>query len=125
MQYTVKNNRVEITVDTLGAELVSVKVDGKERLWQNESGAWAGHAPLLFPVCGRSAVVKNGEKYILGLHGFARKTQFVFKEQGEDFISFALSSFLPALQSLSIRLTAKSMPLSPSITANMTVAISP
>ena len=92
MQYTVKKGRVEITVDTLGAELISVKVDCKERLWQNESGAWAGHAPVLFPVCGRSAVVKNGEKYILWLHGFARKTQFVFKDQGEGFISFSLTS---------------------------------
>lgn len=92
MRYTVEKKGVKITVDSLGAELVEVQVDGKEKLWQNETGAWAGHAPLLFPICGRRTIVKGGKHYQTGLHSFARKTEFSLLEQGEDYLLFTLSS---------------------------------
>ena len=92
MQYSIEKNNVKITVDTLGAELIEVQVDGKEKLWQNQTGAWSGHAPLLFPVCGRRTVVKDGKQYVTGLHGFARKTQFFLSDKGEDYLEFCLLS---------------------------------
>ena len=92
MKYTVENNGVKLTADTLGAELVELQVDGKEKLWQNETGAWAGHAPLLFPICGRRTIVKDGKHYQTGLHSFARKTEFALLEQGKDYLVFILSS---------------------------------
>ncbi len=92
MQYTIEKKGVKITADTLGAELVEIKVNGKEKLWQNETGAWAGHAPLLFPICGRRTIVKSGKHYQTGLHSFARKTEFPLLEQGEDYLLFTLSS---------------------------------
>ena len=63
MKYTVKNKTLSVTVDSYGAEMVSVEYNGKERLWQNATGEWAGHAPLLFPVCGHFGVTVDGVSY--------------------------------------------------------------
>lgn len=56
MQYTIENEYLRLTVDTHGAEAVSVvnKATGAE----NGSGAgtlavWGRHAPILFPYTGK------------------------------------------------------------------------
>ena len=76
MQYTIHNDTLSCTIDSLGGELVSVVKDGKERVWQNQTGDWAGHGPLLFPVCGHCGVKVNGVEYPISAHGFAKKMQF-------------------------------------------------
>ena len=83
---------MQVTVDSLGAELISVVKDGKERVWQNPTGEWAGHAPLLFPVCGHCGVSVDGISYPIAMHGVARKSQFALVEQGETFVCLALAS---------------------------------
>lgn len=92
MQYTIHNDRLSITIDTKGGELVSVRYQGAERLWQNDNGAWAGHAPLLFPHCGQFHVVVNGKTYAYRPHGIARKSTFTLVNSGEDFLTLAFSS---------------------------------
>lgn len=77
MRHTIENEFLAVTVDTLGAELVSVvdKATGAEMLWSGDKDVWARHAPVLFPYCGR---LKNGEytldgqTYQGGAHGFVR-----------------------------------------------------
>ena len=78
--------------DTRGAELVSVVLKGRERLWQNGSGEWDGHAPVLFPVCGKCGVLLNGREYETGRHGFARNSEFSLVEQKENAALFELRS---------------------------------
>ena len=56
MIYEFGNGTLKCKVSDLGAELVSVVHNGKERLWQNENGGWSGHAPILFPHCGKCTV---------------------------------------------------------------------
>ncbi len=90
MQYTISNSTLSVTVDTCGAELVSVKKDGKERLWQNESGDWAGHAPILFPVAGCCHVWKDGKEYPIKKHGFARLSAFSLMEKSDTALRFRL-----------------------------------
>ena len=92
MQYTIQNGRLSVTADSFGAQLLSVKQGGKEWLWQNPTGNWDGHAPLLFPICGLIGCKINGVKYPLGRHGFAKKSQFELSEKGEDFLRFTLKS---------------------------------
>lgn len=92
MQYSIQNERLSITADTKGGELVSVQFDGKEKLWQNENGSWAGHAPLLFPFCGQFHVVVEGKEYEYRPHGFAKKSEFTLFEQSADTLTFALAS---------------------------------
>ncbi|MBQ7924356.1 MAG: hypothetical protein IJ329_03520 [Clostridia bacterium] len=92
MNYAIKNGQTSVTITDLGAELISVIVDGKERLWQNPTGEWAGHAPLLFPVCGHFGVTVDGKEYPIKAHGFAKRETFLLKESGEDFLTFSLSA---------------------------------
>ena len=84
MQYTIENEKLKIVVDSFGAELCSVKQGEREWLWQNPTGNWAGHSPLLFPICGLVDCTVNGVKYDLPRHGLARKSEFDFVAQGYD-----------------------------------------
>ncbi len=92
MQYTIKNNAIACTIDSLGAELVSVVKDGKERVWQNQTGDWAGHGPLLFPVCGHCGVKVNDVEYPIPAHGFARKMQFTLVSQTQTELVLAIEA---------------------------------
>ena len=97
MNYTLKNDKLTVTVSSLGAELISaVGEDGYEYVWQNESGEfWGGHAPLLFPHCGRilnSEYTYGGKKYEMGIHGFARKSEFELISQDDNLLKFSLKS---------------------------------
>lgn len=92
MIYSIKSGLLEVSVDDYGAELISVRFQGKEMLWQNDNGSWAGHAPVMFPACGSCDIVVDGKKYPHFLHGFARKNTFSVAEQTGDSITFLLSS---------------------------------
>ncbi len=92
MQHIIQNEKLQVTIDEKGAELISVLYNGKEQLWQNQTGDWAGHAPMLFPVCGHFKCIYEGKEYPLPAHGFARKKQFTLVEKTADTITFTLSS---------------------------------
>ncbi len=92
MQYTIHNETLSCTIDSLGAELVSVIKDGKERVWQNQTGEWAGHGPVLFPVCGHCGVKVVGIEYPISAHGFAKKTEFTLVKQTQTEAVFAMEA---------------------------------
>ncbi len=73
---TLSNEHMHMTVDELGAEPVSLVYHGRERLWQNENGSWAGHAPVLFPYAGNCAMRVGDVLYPSVRHGFARRSMF-------------------------------------------------
>lgn len=79
-----------VTANEIGAELTSVRYRGRERLWQNENGSWAGHAPILFPVCGATAMRLGGRVYPCPRHGFARHALFTVAERCEARVRFRL-----------------------------------
>ncbi|MEJ0013014.1 MAG: aldose 1-epimerase family protein [Bauldia sp.] len=74
------NGALSVAVDTLGAELASIRTaDGGEWLWQGDAAWWQGRAPVLFPIVGRVAngvLVIDGAAYPIGTHGFARGSEF-------------------------------------------------
>lgn len=76
MLYVIGNRRLSVTVNSLGAELNSVKKDGKEMLWQNYDGSWAGHSPILFPFCGHCEIKIDNVIYPAPAHGFIRDCEF-------------------------------------------------
>ena len=61
MQYSIENEILRLTVDTHGAEPVSVlhKPTGAELLWQGDPAVWGRHAPILFPYTGKLTGGKN------------------------------------------------------------------
>jgi galactose mutarotase-like enzyme len=65
-----------------GAELKSWRVGEGELIWPGDGKYWPDSAPILFPVVGwtRDGVVVDGQRYPLGLHGFARNEDFTLVE---------------------------------------------
>jgi galactose mutarotase-like enzyme len=81
MLTSIKNDQIEIAVDTYGAELTSIKTvkDGMEFLWQKDDKYWARQAPPLFPIVGGlpdGRYQYEGQTYEMKLHGFVRWCEF-------------------------------------------------
>ena len=69
---------VEIQTINKGAELISVKFDGIEKMHDGQTG-WNRHSPVLFPIVGKLKNGKtsiNGTEYEMRQHGFARDMEF-------------------------------------------------
>ena len=92
MTYKLNGELLELEISSIGAELISVKKQGKERLWQNENGGWSGHAPVLFPKCGDMQVIFDGQISAMAGHGVARKHEFTLVEKTENKITLKMTS---------------------------------
>ncbi len=96
MQKTISNGLLTLTVDTHGAEAVSVKnASGEEMLWQADAAVWGRHAPILFPWTGKlpgGTFCHNGKTYKGGQHGFARDLEHTLIKAEGDTIELALCS---------------------------------
>ena len=81
MNYILKNEYLQVTVKTRGAELMSVIniQDGVEYIWQGDEKYWEDRSPVCFPVTSSFFEGKytcHGQTYEMGLHGFAQYTEF-------------------------------------------------
>ena len=92
MFYTVKNDKITLTVNSFGAEITHLIHEGVERIGQNDNNTWDGHAFTLFPLCGHSTVVVDGKDYNMPPHGFAYTNEWSLVSQGEDYLTFVLKS---------------------------------
>ncbi len=96
MLYTVTNGKYTAQVDSVGAQLVSLKgPDGFEYIWTGDPTYWKSHAPVLFPIVGglRNGKAKLDGKWVqMGRHGFARNTEFSMEGQGEGKLSLHMVS---------------------------------
>ncbi|MBP1561305.1 MAG: aldose 1-epimerase family protein [Oscillospiraceae bacterium] len=96
MQVTISSDKLNVTADSFGAELHSVKgAGGTEYLWQAAPNVWKRHAPVLFPFICNTASKKytcEGAEYSLSNHGFARDSEFELVSSSEDTAEFLLNS---------------------------------
>ena len=93
MIYKLKKDDLSIQVSDVGAELLSIMRGGHEFLWQADPVYWAGHAPVLFPICGRlygGHYTYRGTTYELPIHGFARLETFHLSELSDDRVTLIL-----------------------------------
>lgn len=95
MKYSVENEFLRAEIDSLGAELCSLvlKEDGCEYIWQGDEKYWTGHAPVMFPICGRLYQGKytyRGTTYEMGGHGFARHSEFELTGASNEKITLTL-----------------------------------
>lgn len=94
MIHTLKNNKIEVKINTIGAELTSVTSSaGYEYIWQGKE--WKKHAPVLFPICGAlldGKYVYRGREYSLEKHGFAKLYEFEPIAQSDTSLTLTLSS---------------------------------
>ena len=96
MMLMIQNDHICLTVDTLGAEMMSLRsADGTEYLWQGDPAYWEDRAPHLFPFVGRltrNSYRYRGRRYPMEIHGFASKMEFDPVEQGCDYLVLELRS---------------------------------
>lgn len=95
--HSIENSILKVSAREYGAELVSLlsKRAGIDHLWQADEKFWGWHAPVLFPVVGRSlndTITINDKKYSMEKHGFARKSTFRLLELSDFRMVFALQS---------------------------------
>lgn len=95
MNITLVNNKLTAVINTKGAELVSLKKDAEEFIWEGNPEFWGKHSPILFPIVGTlkdNSYNYNGKQYHLSRHGFARDNEFILSEVSENRAVFSLSS---------------------------------
>ena len=78
--------RLSARVDTLGAQLMSLKLDDIEYLWQGDPRWWPRRSPVLFPIVGslRPGTVSAAGPCPMGRHGVARAQAFDVIEHSEE-----------------------------------------
>lgn len=82
---TLNNTLLTIEVAEHGAEMVSLRKNGRERLWTADAQYWNRHAPILFPAVGKpynNEIHAGGKAYVLKQHGFARDSMFEVVGEG-------------------------------------------
>lgn len=98
MEHILKNEFLEVRVESFGAELVGIKdlKTNEEYMWQKDPKFWAKCSPVLFPFVG---ALKNerysykGKTYEFPFrHGFARDYEHKVVKSSENFIEFIFSS---------------------------------
>ncbi|ANW95288.1 hypothetical protein AXE80_02845 [Wenyingzhuangia fucanilytica] len=91
--YTLQNKFLQATFKSQGAELISLKQNEIEYIWQGDPKHWNRHTPVLFPFVGalkNNTYQYKNESYSLGQHGFARDKEFTVVKQTENSITFQL-----------------------------------
>ena len=70
---------IEFEINELGAELSSLRCNGREYLWQGNPDYWKRRAPILFPIVGLLAddnLRIDGVEYWMKQHGFSSDVEF-------------------------------------------------
>ncbi len=88
MLKTITNEKLSVTINSLGAELASIKTaDGTERLWNRNPDVWPWQAPILFPWTGRitdQIFTYEGKEYNGKLHGCLRDYEHELVSETSD-----------------------------------------
>ncbi len=93
MLVKLKNDKITMTISTLGAEPQSLVFEEREYLWNGDKEYWFRRAPLLFPIIGPTKDDKigyQGKEYKMPGNGFARDTEFTLLKQSESEATFVL-----------------------------------
>jgi galactose mutarotase-like enzyme len=94
MIVTISNTTLTATINTLGAELISLVKNNKNYIWNIDETYWDKTSPVLFPIVGRlknDSYSFNGKTYQLPRHGFARNMEFSFDKKSDYQVIFELN----------------------------------
>lgn len=93
MKYTISNEKIKITMDTLGGEMTSIVSKDLEYVWQGDNLYWGGQAPVCFPITGNIREGKAtafGKECNMPRHGIARTQEFELACNDDSSIIFFL-----------------------------------
>ena len=92
---SISSNSLTVSIDAMGAQLMSLRKGESEYLWQGDSNWWPRRAPILFPIVGvlKDSKAESAEGTIsLARHGLARLNQFEVVEQSPSSVTLQLKS---------------------------------
>jgi galactose mutarotase-like enzyme len=95
LKTTISSQQFSATINSLGAELISLKNNSAEYIWEGNPTFWGKHSPVLFPIVGtlkNNSFTHNNKEYQLSRHGFAREMEFEVVKKTENSVSFLLVS---------------------------------
>jgi len=94
LKINLSNSELTATIDTFGAELISLKnKSNREYIWEGNPDYWSKHSPILFPIVGslkNNRYSYNNTIYQLSRHGFAREMEFEVIEKTDVKVVFSL-----------------------------------
>lgn len=92
---TISDGSLTASVDAAGAQLMSLRTDAGEYLWQGDERFWPRRAPVLFPIVGclrdNRATSAQGE-VSLQRHGIARLYDHAVVAQNPSSVTYELAS---------------------------------
>ena len=94
MMVTISNKQLSATINTVGAELISLVKNNKNYIWKVDETYWNRTSPVLFPNVGKlenDSYTYKGKSYLLPRHGFARDMEFSFDKRSEYQVIFELN----------------------------------
>ena len=92
---SISSNSLTASIDTMGAQLMSLRKGESEYLWQGDPNWWPRRAPILFPIVGvlKDSKAESAEGTIsLSRHGLARLNLFEVVEQSTSSVTLQLKS---------------------------------
>ena len=92
---SIAKGRMTAAVDSAGAQLMSITLDGNEYLWQRDEKYWPRCAPVLFPIVGnlRNDRADSAQGEIrFGRHGLARNYEHELISSTDDALTYELVS---------------------------------
>ena len=95
MLTTIFNASLKATINSRGAELISLQNNSCEFIWEGNPAIWGKHSPVLFPIVGtlkNNSYQYDGKNYSLSRHGFARDMEFELLCKTENSVVFSLQS---------------------------------
>ena len=95
MRTTISNKYLTVTINSLGAEVESIKKEGREILWEGNPDIWAEHSPILFPICGglkNNKFIFGGKEYNMPKHGYAKRVGWEIETAEKEKAVFLLCS---------------------------------
>ncbi|MBQ8292331.1 MAG: aldose 1-epimerase family protein [Bacilli bacterium] len=94
MLYTISNDILSLTINSVGAEIKSIKKDGIEYIHQDDPATWNRSAPFLFPAIGcfkNKVTYFNNQPYSLPKHGFVRDMEMNLTTQTDTSLVFEVT----------------------------------
>jgi galactose mutarotase-like enzyme len=91
----IAKGRMQASIDSMGAELVRLTLDGRDYLWGGDARWWPRHAPVLFPIVGNirdDQATSAAGPIRLGRHGLARNYEHRIVDIKPDSVSYQLES---------------------------------
>ena len=91
----ISNERLTLRVNSYGAEVENLILDGKrDVMWTADPEYWEKKDPILFPCIGNNwagQIQIDGNAFPLEKHGFVRDMEFELKEQTEHSLTYVVS----------------------------------